>query len=82
MICSSLLDPNMKPLKSINTYACLERAVEVSIELLSLSLHDDPVDLVVDLRGVEHESVHVKEDALDRNDNHGLITSRMGSFRS
>ena len=39
--------------------------MEVSIELLSLSLHDDPVDLVVDLRGVEHESVDVKEDALD-----------------
>ena len=55
----------MKPLKSTNAYACLELAVEVSVELLSLSLHDDPVDLVVDLRGVEHESVHVEEDALD-----------------
>ena len=38
--------------------------MEVSVELLSLSLHDDPVDLVVDLRGVEHESIDVEEDAL------------------
>ena len=60
-------------------FPCLELAVEVSVELLSLSLHHDPVDLVVDLRGVEHESVDVEEDALDEVMNYCLI--RMGCFR-
>ena len=64
-------------MKSTNAYACLELAVEVPIELLSLSLHDDPVDLVVDLRGVEHESVHVKEDALDEVKDYCLITTEV-----
>ena len=63
-------------------FPCLELAVEVSVELLSLSLHHDPVDLVVDLCGVEHESIDVEEDALGDVNNHGFIASRMGCFKA
>ena len=38
--------------------------MEIPVELLALPFHDDPVDLVVDPGGVEHEAVDVEEDAL------------------